>query len=96
MPHSNLFRNLVLGMLGLIAGFLALAIAVPVEPQVPPAFVALFSPGLKLAELLMPETHRSLAWTFGWFLRIAIVTNAIFYYAILAFANRLLARRSAR
>jgi hypothetical protein len=95
MPQSNLFRNLVLGMLGLIAGFLALAIAVPVEPQVPAALVALFSPGLKLAELLMPETHRSLAWTFGWFLRIAIVTNAIFYYAILALANRLFARRSA-
>jgi hypothetical protein len=96
MPQSNLFRNLVLGMLGLIAGFLALALAVPVEPQVPPALVALFSPGLKLAELLMPETHRSLAWTFGWFLRIAIIANTIFYYAIFALANRLLARRSAK
>ena len=96
MPQSNLFRNLVLGMLGLIAGFLALAIAVPVEPQVPPALIALFSPGLKVAELLMPETHRSLAWTFGWFLRIAIVTNAIFYYAIFALTTHFVARRTIR
>jgi hypothetical protein len=44
----------------------------------------------------MPETHRSLAWTFGWFLRIAIIANTIFYYAIFALANRLLARRSAK
>jgi hypothetical protein len=37
---------------------------------------------LKLAELLMPETHTSMAWTFGWFLRIAIAANAAFYFAI--------------
>jgi hypothetical protein len=95
MPQHRLFRNLVLGVLGLIAGFLALAIAVPVEPQVPPAFIALFSPGLKLAELLMPQTHRSLAWTFGWFLRIAIAVNAIFYYAIFALLRHTVTRRSA-
>jgi hypothetical protein len=95
MPQSKLFRNIVLGVLGLIAGFLALAIAVPFEPQVPAALIALFSPGLKLAELLVPETHKSLAWTFGWFLRIAIVTNAIFYYAIFALLGRAMSRRSA-
>lgn len=89
-----LFRNLMLGALGLFAGFLALAIAVPVEPQVPAPLVALFSPGLKLAELLMPETHKSLAWTFGWFLRIAIATNAIFYYAIFALTVHFVARRT--
>jgi hypothetical protein len=94
MPQSKLFRNIVLGVLGLMAGFLALAIAVPFEPQVPAALIALFSPGLKLAELLMPETHKSLAWTFGWFLRIAIVTNAVFYYAIFAVVARMLTRRS--
>jgi len=44
----------------------------------------------------MPETHRSLAWTFGWFLRIAILANAVFYYAIFSFATYLLFRRSAR
>jgi hypothetical protein len=94
MPQHRLFRNLVLGVLGLIAGFLALAIALPFEPQVPAALIALFSPGLKLAELLMPETHKSLAWTFGWFLRIAIVANAVFYYAIFAVVARILTRRT--
>jgi hypothetical protein len=94
MPQSKLFRNLVFGVLSLFVGFLALAIAVPVEPQVPAAVVALFSPGLKLAELLMPETHKSLAWTFGWFLRIAIVANAVFYYAIFALVGHLVARRT--
>ena len=96
MPQHRLFRNLVLGLLSLIFGFLALAIAVPFEPQVPAVFIALFSPGLKLAELLMPETHKSLAWTFGWFLRIAIVTNAIFYYAIFALTTHFVARRNTR
>lgn len=86
----------MLVLLGLIAGFLALAIAVPLEPQVPAALIALFSPGLKLAELLMPQTHKSLAWTFGWFLRVAIVTNAIFYYAILALTTHFAARRNTR
>jgi hypothetical protein len=94
MPQSKLFRNLALGVLGLVAGFLALAIAVPFEPQVPAALIALFSPGLKLAELLMPETHKSLAWTFGWFLRIAIVANAVFYYAIFAVVARILTRHA--
>jgi len=96
MLQRGLSRNLLFGGLGLFAGFLALAIAVPVEPQIPAALVALFSPGLKLAELIMPETHRSLAWTFGWFLRIAILANAVFYYAIFSFATYLLFRRSAR
>jgi hypothetical protein len=44
----------------------------------------------------MPETHKSLAWAFGWFLRIAIVTNAIFYYAIFALTVHLVARRITR
>lgn len=96
MLQQRLSRNLLLGGLGLFAGFLALAIAVPIEPQIPAALVALFSPGLKLAELIMPETHRSLAWTFGWFLRIAILANAVFYYAIFSFATYLLFRRSSR
>jgi hypothetical protein len=94
MPQSKLFRNMVLVVFGVMVGFLALAIAVPFEAQVPAALIALFSPGLKLAELLMPETHKSLAWTFGWFLRIAIVTNAIFYYAIFAVVVRMLTRRA--
>jgi hypothetical protein len=52
MPQRKLFRFLLLAVLGLIAGFLALAVAVPIEPQVPAPLVALFSPGLKLAEFI--------------------------------------------
>lgn len=93
MPQAKLVRNLVFGGLGLVAGFLALAIAMPLEPQVPLPLLVLLSPGLKIAELIMPDTHGSLAWTFGWFLRIAIVSNAVFYYAIFALLAHLLARR---
>ena len=91
-----LLRHLLLAGLGLLLGVAALAIAVPVEPQLSPGIIALFSPGLKLAELLMPETHKSMAWTFGWFLRIAIGANALFYYAISALLAHLLRRRSSK
>jgi hypothetical protein len=93
MPQAKLARNLLFGGLGLVAGFLALAVAVPLEPQVPLPLLVLLSPGLKIAELIMPQTHGSLAWTFGWFLRIAILGNAVFYYAIFALLAHLLARR---
>lgn len=93
MPRAKLLRNVLLAGLGLVAGFLALAIAAPLEPQVPGPLLVLLSPGLKLAELIMPETHGSLAWTFGWFLRIAILSNGVFYYAIFALLAHLLARR---
>jgi len=96
MAQHRLARHLLLATLGLAVGFFALAIAIPVEPQVYPAVIALFSPGLKLAELIMPETHKSMAWTFGWFLRIAIAANAVFYYAICAFLTYFLMRRSSK
>jgi hypothetical protein len=79
-----------------VVGFLALAIAVTVEPQLLPWVIALFSPGLKLAELIMPGTHHSMAWTFGWFLRIAIAANAVFYYTIFALLAFALRRRPAK
>jgi hypothetical protein len=50
-----LFRFILLAGLGLVAGFLALAIAVPLEPQIPAPLIALFSPGLKLAEFITPK-----------------------------------------
>ncbi|HKV62875.1 MAG TPA: hypothetical protein VJO16_13240 [Candidatus Acidoferrum sp.] len=93
MPQRKLFRLLLLAGLGGVAGFIALAIAVAIEPQVTPPVIALFSPGLKLAEVLTPETGKSFAWTFGWFLRIAIVANAIFYFAIFSFFAYLAGRR---
>jgi hypothetical protein len=82
MPQRKLLRYLLLAGLSLVAGFLALAIAVPLESQVSPLLIALFSPGLKLAEMVTPETGKSFAWTFGWFLRIAIAANTAFYFAI--------------
>jgi hypothetical protein len=96
MPQSTLFRFLLLAAVAVIAGFLALAIAVPIEPQVPSPLIALFSPGLKLAEFVTRETGKSFAWTFGWFLRIAIASNAIFYFAIFALIAYLADRRRAK
>jgi hypothetical protein len=96
MPQNRLIRNVLFGGLGLCAGFLALAIAVPLEPQVPAALLVVLSPGLKIAELIMPATRGSLAWTFGWFLRIAIAGNAVFYYAVVALLAHFIARRSAK
>ena len=95
MAQHKLLRNLLLGALGLLVGFLVLAVAVPLEPQIPVPLLMLLSPGLKIAELIMPDTHGSLAWTFGWFLRIAILGNAAFYYAIFALLAQLLIRRRA-
>ena len=89
-------RNLLFAGLGLVAGFLALAVAVPLEPQLPVPLLVLLSPGLKIAEAIVPNTHGSLAWTFGWFLRIAIVGNAAFYDAIFALLVHLLTRRRAK
>ncbi|HEY6266101.1 MAG TPA: hypothetical protein VIW93_14975 [Candidatus Acidoferrum sp.] len=94
MPQRRLLRFLLLAVLGLIAGFIALAIAVAVEPQVPALLIALFSPGMKVAELVAPETHKSMAWTFGWFLRIAITVNAAFYLAIFSLFAFAMGRRS--
>jgi hypothetical protein len=93
MPQRALFRFILLAGLGLVVGFLALAIAVPIEPQIPAPLIALFSPGLKLAEFVTPETGKSFAWTFGWFLRVAIAANAAFYFAIFAFVAHLADRR---
>ncbi len=93
MPQRKLLRFVLFAVLGLIAGFLALAIAVPIEPQVPAPLIALFSPGLKLAEFVTPGTGKSFAWTFGWFLRIAITANAVFYFAIFAFVTHIADRR---
>ena len=85
MAQFRPLRLLLLAVAGLALGCVALAIAVPVEPQLLPWVITLFSPGLKLAELIAPaETGRSIAWTFSWFFRIAIAANAAFYFAILS------------
>jgi hypothetical protein len=92
MPQGAFFKFLLLAGMSVAAGFLALAIAVPIEPQVPAPLIALFSPGLKLAEFITPESGKSFAWTFGWFLRIAILANTLFYFALFAFAIYLVDR----
>ena len=96
MPQRKLFRFLLLAVLGLVVGFLALAIALPIEPQVSAPLITLFSPGLKLAEFVIPETGKSFAWTFGWFLRIAIFTNTVFYFAIFSLFVYMVDRRRHR
>ncbi|MGB8475681.1 MAG: hypothetical protein WCE61_16495 [Candidatus Acidiferrum sp.] len=96
MPQRLIFRWMLPAAAGLLAGFLALAFAVPSESALPVSVVALFSPGLKIAELLVPGAHESLAWTFGWFLRIAIGINAIFYFALFALLAYFADRRRSR
>jgi hypothetical protein len=86
-------RFLLPAALAIIVGFLALAYAVPNEPMLSTSLVALFSPGLKVAELTVPARHESLATTFGWFLRIAIGVNAAFYFVFFAGLTYLVTRR---
>src|SRR5438046_3206605 len=76
MPQHRLIRNLLFGGLGLIAGFLALAVAVPLEAEMPVPLLVLLSPGLKIAELIIPDTHGSLAWTFGRFLSVGVYRDS--------------------
>src|SRR2546429_8717395 len=53
MPQAKLARNLLFGGLGLVAGFLALAVGVPLEPQGSLPLLVLLSPGLEIAELII-------------------------------------------
>ena len=96
MPQRIFFRFVLPAVAGLLVGFLALAWASTSESSLPVLMVSLFSPGLKVAEFVMPAAHESLAWTFGWFLRIAIGVNAIFYFAIFALIAHLIDRRRSR
>jgi len=93
MTQHKPFRYVLFAVLGLIAGFVALAVAVPLEPQVIAPVITLFSPGLKLAEFVTPGSGKSFAWTFGWFLRIAILTNGVFYFAIFSLVAYFVGRR---
>jgi hypothetical protein len=83
-------------VLGATLGFLALALAVQNEPVLPVAVLAIFSPGLKIAEMLTPARHESLGSTFGGFLRVAIGVNSLLYFTIFAFAGYLTDRRLSR
>jgi len=90
MFRRILFRLVLPVILGLLAGVLALAYAVPNEPAMSTGLVSLFSPGLKIAELTVPAKHESLASTFGTFLRVAIAVNGAFYFVLFAAVGYLL------
>jgi len=74
-------------------GFIGLALAAENEPAIPGPVLMLFSPGLKLAELITPGEHGSLGATFGWFLRVGIAANAAYYFVISALFAYLSTRR---
>ena len=88
-----LFRFIVPALISVPLGFLLLALAAQNEPTIPAALLVLFSPGLKLAELITPQTHQSLGATFGWFLRIGIAANAAYYFVLFALLVSLFTRR---
>jgi hypothetical protein len=93
MNGRILFRIVVPAIVALPLGFVGLALAAENEPAIPVALLMLFSPGLKLAELITPEAHGSLGATFGWFLRVGIAANAAYYFAIFALLAYLLGSR---
>jgi hypothetical protein len=77
-------RLLLPALVGAFVGFFTLAYAIQNEPNLPAAVIALFSPGLEVAEMLTPARHESLAQTFGGFLRVSLGVNVAFYFAIAA------------
>jgi hypothetical protein len=89
-------RLVLPAILGSLVGFLALAFAVQDEPTLPAALLSIFSPGLKVAEMVVPAKHESLGSTFGGFLRIAIGVNAVLYSSLFALAGYLVDRRLSR
>lgn len=96
MLRRLLVRLILPAILGSVFGFLALAFAVQDESSLPGPFLSLFSPGLKVAEMLTPARHESLGATFGGFLRVAIGVNAVLYFSIFALAGYLVDRRLSR
>jgi hypothetical protein len=88
-----LFRIVLPAVVALPLGFIGLALAAENEPAIPAPLLMLFSPGLKLAELIAPGEHGSLGATFGWFLRVGIAANATYYFVIFALLAYLVTRR---
>lgn len=85
-------------LMGIPAGFVALAFAAANEPSIPGPLLSLFSPGLKVAELLTtPAAHEPLGSVFGQFLQVAFAINAAYYATIFALVAQWLKRpRSGR
>ena len=93
MNARTFFRFLVPAVLALPLGFVGLALAAENEPTIPMPVLMLFSPGLKVAELVTPERRQALGVTFGWFLRVGITTNAAYYFVLFLLLAYLLRRR---
>jgi len=93
MNGRVLFRIVLPAMVALPLGFIGLALAAENEPMIPTPLLVLFSPGLKLAELIAPGEHGSLGATFGWFLRVGIAANAAYYFVIFFLLAYLFTRR---
>ena len=93
MNNRILFRIVLPAVVAVPLGFVGLALAAENEPTIPPPVLVLFSPGLKLAELVTPGGHGSLGATFGWFLRVGIGVNAAYYFAIFFLLAYLVTRR---
>ena len=95
MSTRVLFRIVLPAVVALPLGFIGLALAAENEPTIPGPVLMLFSPGLKLAELITPGEHGSLGATFGWFLRVGIAANAAYYFVIFLLLAYLVTRRRA-
>jgi hypothetical protein len=93
MNMRILFRIVLPALVALPLGFFGLALAAENEPAIPAPVLMLFSPGLKLAELITPGAHGSMGATFGWFLRVGIGVNAAYYFAIFFLLAYLLTKR---
>ena len=95
MSPRLFFRFVLPALVALPLGFFGLALAAQNEPSVPAPLLRLFSPGLKIAELMTPGPggHASLGATFGWFLRIGIGANALYYFAVFTLLAYFLGRR---
>lgn len=92
MPRNILFRVVLPFVIAAPLGFVALAYAAQSEPTLPAPVIAIFSPGLELAEMLIPRATSGMGTEMSWFLRIAIFVNTLFYFVILAFLAYLLHR----
>ena len=93
MSAGTFFRFFVPAVLALPLGFVGLALAAENEPTIPMPVLMLFSPGLKIAELVTPERRQAIGVTFGWFLRVGITTNAAYYFVLFLLLAYLLRRR---
>jgi hypothetical protein len=93
MNTRILLRIVLPAVAALPLGFVGLALAAENEPAIPAPLLMLFSPGLKLAELITPAANGSLGATFGWFLRVGIGVNAAYYFAIFFLLAYLVTRR---